>query len=69
MRFFPIDAEDPKFAHAIFYFDGGTKLVFEDQRHFGLMKVVATSHLNETEPIRKLAPEPFSDEFSLSLLS
>ena len=64
----PIDAEDPKFAHAIFYFDGGTKLVFDDQRHFGLMKVVATSQLNETESIPKLAPEPLSEEFSLPYL-
>ena len=60
----PVESDNPKFAHAIFYLNGDTKLVFDDQRHFGLMKIVATSQLNEVESIRKLAPEPFSEEFS-----
>ncbi len=64
----PIESENPKFAHAIFYFDGDTRLVFDDQRHFGLMKIVETSKVSETESIRKLAPEPFSDEFSSDYL-
>ena len=64
----PCEAADPKFAHAIFYLEGDTKLVFDDQRHFGMMKIVETLHLNETESIRRLAPEPFSDEFSPAYL-
>lgn len=60
----PYESDNPKFAHAIFYLDGDTRLVFEDQRHFGLMKIVETSRVNEMESIRRLAPEPFSDEFS-----
>jgi formamidopyrimidine-DNA glycosylase len=55
---------DPKFTHAVFYFEDETRLVFDDQRHFGLMKIVKTSELNEAKEIKKLAPEPFSDEFS-----
>lgn len=58
------ESENPKFAHAIFYLEGDTRLVFEDQRHFGLMKIVETSLVNETESIRRLAPEPLSDAFS-----
>lgn len=64
----PDESSNPKFAHAIFYLAGHTKLVFDDQRHFGLMKIVETALVNETESIRRLAPEPFSDEFSLSYL-
>ena len=64
----PIESENPKFTHAVFYLNGDTKLVFDDQRHFGLMKLVETSRLNEVESIKKLAPEPFSDEFSPSYL-
>ncbi len=64
----PLESENPKFAHAIFYLNGDTKLVFDDQRHFGLMKLVETSRLNEVESIQKLAPEPFSDEFSTGYL-
>lgn len=68
-RFMLLDpaAEDPKFAHAIFYFDDG-RLVFEDQRHFGLMKIVPTVELYEAKELKKLAPEPFGDEFSAEYL-
>lgn len=56
--------ENPKFTHAIFYFEDENRLVFDDQRHFGLMKIVDTNTLQETRELKKLAPEPFSDEFS-----
>jgi formamidopyrimidine-DNA glycosylase len=57
------DSEDPKFTHAVLYFDDESRLVFSDQRHFGLMKIVDTAKLYEAPEIKKLAPEPFSDEF------
>ncbi|MEP6705100.1 MAG: zinc finger domain-containing protein, partial [Acidobacteriota bacterium] len=61
-------AEDPKFTHALFGLDGGDRLVYSDQRHFGMMKTVDTSSVNSTREIAKLAPEPFSDEFSKKYL-
>ena len=63
------DDEDPKFSHAIFYFRDGQRLVFQDQRHFGLMKVVKTKELHSTKELSKLAPEPFSDDFSVEYLT
>lgn len=60
--------EDPKFTHAVFYLEDETRLVFDDQRHFGLMKIVATPELHEAKELKKLAPEPFSDEFSVQYL-
>lgn len=60
----PAERENPKFTHAIFHLDGDDRLVFDDQRHFGLMKIVATPDLHEAKELKKLAPEPFSDEFS-----
>ncbi|CAN5535115.1 DNA-formamidopyrimidine glycosylase [soil metagenome] len=63
------ETEDPKFTHAVFHFDEYERLVFDDQRHFGLMKIVATSDLHEAKELKKLAPEPFSDEFSVEYLS
>lgn len=62
------DDEDPKFSHAIFYFSDGERLVFQDQRHFGLMKIVDSKDLEATKELAKLAPEPFSDEFSRDYL-
>lgn len=60
------DSEDPKFTHAVFHFGDDERLVFDDQRHFGLMKIVASSKLHEAKELAKLAPEPFSNEFSLA---
>lgn len=62
------DDEDPKFSHAIFYFTDGVRLVFQDQRHFGLMKIVNTKDLATTKELAKLAPEPFADDFSVGYL-
>jgi formamidopyrimidine-DNA glycosylase len=61
----PAEAVNPKFTHAVFNLDDDNRLVFDDQRHFGLMKTVATDMLYEAKELKKLAPEPFSDEFSI----
>lgn len=63
-----VDDELPKHAHAIFYFDNERRLVFRDQRQFGVMRLVARSRLVKTKGISGLAPEPFSDDFSLEYL-
>jgi formamidopyrimidine-DNA glycosylase len=63
------DDTNPKFSHAIFYFADGIRLVFEDQRHFGMMKIVETKDLADTKELAKLAPEPFSEDFSVEYLS
>ena len=62
--YLPIDAALPKHTHAIFYLDNERRLVFTDQRHFGMMKVVEGARLTEAKELRSLAPEPFSEEFT-----
>ena len=62
------DDELPKHARAIFYLDNERRLVFSDQRKFGVMKLVANSQLSKTKGVAELAPEPFSDEFSFDYL-
>lgn len=64
----PLDAELPKHTHAVFYLDDERRLVFTDQRHFGMMKVVASQLLHETKELRSLAPEPFSEDFTTEYL-
>ncbi len=63
------DAPDPTFVHAAVYFDDGSRLVFADQRHFGFMRVTRTSEVPSAREIARLAPEPFSDEFTFEYLS
>lgn len=60
----PPERENPKFTHAVFHLAEGDRLVFDDQRHFGLMRIVPTKELFSIEDLAKLAPEPFSDGFS-----
>ncbi|MDH3530092.1 MAG: DNA-formamidopyrimidine glycosylase, partial [Acidobacteriota bacterium] len=63
-QLFSPDHENPKFTHAEFFLDGGERLTFSDQRHFGYMNIVPTRDLVTSPELRKLAPEPFSEEFS-----
>jgi len=58
----------PKHAHAIFYLDNERRLVFADQRQFGVMRLVAQSRVSKTKGISELAPEPFSDDFNVAYL-
>lgn len=58
------EVELPKFTHAVLELDGDQRLVFQDQRHFGFMRIARSEMIAELPEIRKLAPEPFSDEFS-----
>src|SRR2546423_1586907 len=69
-KFLYLNAEDdvPKHSHAIFYLDNERRLVFRDQRQFGVMKLVTTAELAQTKGISELAPEPFGDEFQLDYL-
>ncbi|MEZ5344402.1 MAG: bifunctional DNA-formamidopyrimidine glycosylase/DNA-(apurinic or apyrimidinic site) lyase [Pyrinomonadaceae bacterium] len=64
----PLENDNPKFTHAVFLIEGGKKLIFQDQRHFGFMRVVKTDELSGVKELRKLAPEPFSEEFSKQYL-
>ena len=69
-KFLSLSADDeiPKHARAVFYLDNDRRLVFSDQRKFGVMKLVAKARLSGTKGIGELAPEPFSDEFSFDYL-
>ena len=60
----PAEREAPKFTHAIFHLEGGNRLLFQDQRHFGFMKIASSDGLHALREIAGLAPEPLSDEFS-----
>lgn len=59
---------NPPHTHALFSLDNNKKLAFSDQRHFGLMHLAKTAELEQVKHLAKLAPEPFSNEFSKSYL-
>ena len=65
----PPRAPLPRHTHALFRLEDGRRLAFTDQRHFGLMKLVRADALAEARELRRLAPEPFSDEFTPAYLA
>src|SRR6266446_5923036 len=69
-KFLYLTADDalPKHAHAIFYLENDRRLIFCDQRQFGVMKLVTRTRLSKTKGISELAPEPFGEDFSFAYL-
>jgi formamidopyrimidine-DNA glycosylase len=65
----PAARELPPHTHALFGLDNRRRLAFADQRHFGLMKLCETDALSEAKELRRLAPEPFSEEFTSAYLT
>jgi formamidopyrimidine-DNA glycosylase len=53
-----------KFTRAIFHFDDGSVLFFNDLRRFGYMKLYDSITLDKTSELVKLGPEPFSNQFT-----
>jgi formamidopyrimidine-DNA glycosylase len=64
----PAGSAPPQHTHAVFQLDDGQRLVFTDQRHFGMMKLVRACELDDAKELRALAPEPFSDDFTPAYL-
>ena len=50
--------------HAVFHFDDGTELRFNDARRFGLLDYAEEQHLDEHPRFKHLGPEPLGNEFN-----
>ncbi len=55
----------PPYSHAVFYLDDDSVLVFCDMRQFGRMNLIPASQLGESAELKILAPEPFSEAFTV----
>ncbi len=62
------DDDLPRHAHVVFYLNDERRLVFRDQRQFGVMRLVKRAELSAMKGIEDLAPEPFSNDFSVAYL-
>jgi len=56
----------PKAARIIFYFSGGRKLVFSDQRKFGSVELVRDA--GSIPSLQKMGPEPLEKDFTSEAL-
>jgi len=59
---------DPRHDHVEIALDDGSRLVYNDPRRFGLMKIVASGELDSTTELKGLGPEPLSREFNAAYL-
>ena len=58
-----------KHDHAIFHFDDGTELRFNDARRFGLLDYAEEAQLADHPRFRDLGPEPLGNEFNGPMLA
>jgi len=60
---------DRRHDHVEFKFDNGTRLVFNDPRRFGMVRLVERAALPALREMKGLGPEPLSDEFDADYLA
>ena len=60
------DGQKTKFTHVIFHFSDGHRLIFNDLRQFGYIKLIKTDQLDSFFQKEKVGPEPFDKNFSLA---
>jgi formamidopyrimidine-DNA glycosylase len=67
-KFLCIGADQPlpPYPHVVFYLDDDRRLVFCDMRQFGRMRLLPAKKLSALPQIEALAPEPLTDDFSLT---
>jgi formamidopyrimidine-DNA glycosylase len=55
--------------HAIFTFDNGSHLYFNDSRMFGFIRLVETNKVNEIPFVAAYGPEPFDPKFTIGIFA
>jgi formamidopyrimidine-DNA glycosylase len=60
---------DPRHDHLEFLLDDGSRLVYNDPRRFGMVRVVERGALASTAELKGLGPEPMSREFNAEYLA
>jgi len=61
-----VDGMEDRHTRIKFIFSDGSRLLYNDQRRFGQLRVVAK--LNEIKHLTVLGPEPFSEDFTPALM-
>src|SRR5271167_2691791 len=66
---FDADDFDPRHDHLEFALDDGSRLVYNDPRRFGMVRLVRRAALASTAELKGLGPEPLSREFNAGYLA
>jgi len=60
---------DPRHDHLEFLLDDGSRLVYNDPRRFGMVRLIERAALASTAELKRLGPEPLSREFNANYLA
>jgi formamidopyrimidine-DNA glycosylase len=66
---FDADDFDPRHDHLEFALDDASRLVYNDPRRFGMVRLIARAALASTAELKGLGPEPLSREFNANYLA
>src|SRR5262249_43480289 len=61
-------SQDLAHDHVVFHMSSGARILFNDPRRFGSMKIVAREKLDREPLLRALGPEPLGNEFDAAML-
>ena len=59
------DKLNEKHNHVIFFMNRGIKLIYNDVRKFGYIKIIKTNNINQSNHFNKLGPEPFAKSLNI----
>ncbi|MDD5295192.1 MAG: bifunctional DNA-formamidopyrimidine glycosylase/DNA-(apurinic or apyrimidinic site) lyase [Patescibacteria group bacterium] len=62
------NGKEEKYTHLIFYFNDNSKLLFNDLRQFGYVKLLKDDEIEKIFIKSKLGPEPLDKSFTLKVL-
>lgn len=62
------NGKEEKYTHLIFYFNDDSKLLFNDLRQFGYVKLLKDDEIEKIFVKSKLGPEPLDKSFTLKVL-
>ncbi len=63
--YYSLDNNDKKHNHVIFNLNKKKKLIYNDVRKFGFIKIIYSRNVYKNEHIKSLGPEPMSNNFNL----
>ena len=63
--YYEINKNDQKHNHLIFHLSQNKKLIYNDVRKFGFIKIINSKNIQKNDHIRLLGPEPLSNNFNL----
>ena len=62
--YYELDNKKKKHDHLIFKFNKNIKLIYNDVRRFGFIKIIKTAEIINISHLKSLGPEPMSDNFN-----